>query len=918
MLKRLRVRSKLLLLLAPVLIAVVFFAASSAQDRFDVAAAAEKEADLANLADASDRLLLALQVEQLRSIAAEAGAGVDVGEAVDATTAAVDAFEGAAATVQVSAGPELAASLATARQHVATIGDLRARNAEGGVSAAANQVQFDAILFSLDRLGDALLGEVTDTGLFRDLRAHQRLARAQDALGRLVARTEVALVAGTDDRIVDQLRPQLVAAVLALEQFRADASDDQVALLDRTIRRLDLPRDGDDIAALLASGGSGNLSASLEAWVERGETWLNGLAGIGGSLISQAVASAETRADLANGEAAGFLVLASTIVIAAILLAILIGRSISRPLRRLTEQAQRLADADLPALVDTLRSGRAIDPGLLEPIDVQGRDETAQLARAIASIQDMTVEVAEEQSALLRKGISEMFVNLARRNQALLDRQIQFIDDLERREEDPDRLQELFRLDHLATRMRRNAESLLVLAGADPTRRRGRPVEIADVVQVAVSEVEDFARIQLLGIETARVPGNVAVDLAHLLSELMENATQFSPPETAVEIAGHLAGDGSYQLTITDHGIGMSADQIARANEILTNPPVVGLELGRSLGFTVVSRIAARLGLGVQVTSSTHGGVTAVVVIPSTVLADDDGDHRGAEHPAAVRRRPPARGGLADAPVPTPMRESRRPVDAAGTTPSLPDPVITEPVTGAAAPTPDAGPVEPVAASPVAPGGPSPLEQLAQLLDAVGESASGSSGEAPPSSSPGDGTDLFASLDAVLRPSDPGTGGPAPALPQRRPAATCDDPLPSRTLPPEGDPVTGPATPPGAPASSPVDGDGRTDDPTPTGVVAPAGSSLPPPPAVRPAAEIAEVDERLTRAGLVRRRPRRVAVPESSRYDAPAPVTASRRDPEQVREMLSRYRSGLRKGRGARRRSHENRDESPEKRDSPR
>ena len=207
--------------------------------------------------------------------------------------------------------------------------------------------------------------------------------------------------------------------------------------------------------------------------------------------------------------------------------------------------------------------------------------------------------MAEEQGALLRKGIGDIFINLARRNQTLLDRQIEFIDQLEANEEDPDQLDNLFKLDHLATRMRRNAESLLVLAGAEPPRRRGRPVALADVVRVAIGEVEDFARISLLALDDVTVGGNVAVDLAHLLSELMENATHFSPPDTTVEIVGHRADDG-YTLSVSDQGIGMSADQLAEANTQLARPPLVGLALSRSLGFIVIGRLASRFGVARQ------------------------------------------------------------------------------------------------------------------------------------------------------------------------------------------------------------------------------------------------------------------------------------------------------------------------------
>ncbi|RMH74943.1 MAG: hypothetical protein D6683_12085, partial [Actinomyces sp.] len=415
--------------------------------------------------------------------------------------------------------------------------------------------------------------------------------------------------------------------------------------------------------------------------------------------------------------------------------------------------------------------------------------------------------------------------------------------------------------------------------------------------------------------------GNVAVDLAHLLSELMENATQFSPPDTRVEVAGHLAGDGSYQLTITDHGIGMSADQLARANEILQNPPVIGLELGRSLGFTVVSRIAARLGLGVQVTTSTHGGVTALVVLPPTLVVG------AAAVPASepeVAARPEPVVAAAPAPVPDPTPPTPESVGGPESVVASPPvvqapPVVTPDVQAPPAVTPavQAPPVvTPVrgvesdsAPAPHAPETPSPLEQLARLLEGgdQGPHREAISAPNPIASGPAPGApDVFSPLEEALRRAtespapappagdlprrrQPPAGGPHQALPSRRPA----DPGPPNSpapAPPAGSLPSAEAptaAPPAPDPASAVDGSGTT-------------SSLPPPP-VRPAAEVAAVDERLTRAGLVRRRPRRVEVPETSRYGAPAPVTATARDPEEVRQMLSRYRSGLRKGRRARR-----------------
>ena len=187
-----------------------------------------------------------------------------------------------------------------------------------------------------------------------------------------------------------------------------------------------------------------------------------------------------------------------------------VARSITRPLGRLTDAAYDLSNEKLPRLVEQLRSPNASVQSIgadIEAIDVRSSDEIGQLGEAFNAIQQVTVDVADEQAALLRRGISDIFVNLARRNQALLDRQIEFIDQLEANEEDPDQLENLFRLDHLATRMRRNAESLLVLAGAEPTRRRGRPVPLTDVVRVAIGEVEDFARISLLALDDHRSVG---------------------------------------------------------------------------------------------------------------------------------------------------------------------------------------------------------------------------------------------------------------------------------------------------------------------------------------------------------------------------------------------------------------------------
>ena len=258
----------------------------------------------------------------------------------------------------------------------------------------------------------------------------------------------------------------------------------------------------------------------------------------------------------------------------------------------------------------------------VEPIKVRSDDELGHLAQAFNAVQSVAVDVAAEQASLLRKGISDLYVNLARRNQALIDRQIQMLDRLESDEQDAEVLEHLYLLDHLATRMRRNAESLLILAGAESGPRRSKAIDMVDVVRAALSEVEEYERVDLGSMADAVLHGPAVSDVAHLVAELLENATHFSPPETVVRVDGTRTG-GSYQLVISDHGVGIRPDQLDELNEILRDPPVTGLALGRSLGCLVAARLATRHGITVRLKAGEREGVDAYVIIPSHLLVDD-------------------------------------------------------------------------------------------------------------------------------------------------------------------------------------------------------------------------------------------------------------------------------------------------------
>ncbi|MGB5758720.1 MAG: ATP-binding protein, partial [Acidimicrobiales bacterium] len=291
-----------------------------------------------------------------------------------------------------------------------------------------------------------------------------------------------------------------------------------------------------------------------------------------------------------------------------------VGRSVLDTLSELTDSATALATAHR-----RLAEGE-ITVDDLRPIPERGDDHFGRLAGAINALNAATIEVSESQQSAVKAGLSNIVVNLARRSQTLLDRQVEYLDRLEGSEEDPDRLGELFKVDHLATRMRRNAESLLVLAEADPGRRRGGPVEIADVLRVAMGEVEAYQYIELADVDGGPITATAAVDLAHLTAELMENATQFSPPSTPVQVTGKFDGRGAYVITIADMGIGMSDDKLAAGNELLANPPELGLGMGRSLGFMVIGRLAQRLNATVFLQPNGEVGAKAVVTVPDALF----------------------------------------------------------------------------------------------------------------------------------------------------------------------------------------------------------------------------------------------------------------------------------------------------------
>jgi signal transduction histidine kinase len=309
----------------------------------------------------------------------------------------------------------------------------------------------------------------------------------------------------------------------------------------------------------------------------------------------------------------------------AVMLTWLVSRSITRPLRSLTKQAKEMAEHRLPdAVLDILETplGDDVDVPQIAPVSVRTRDEVSDVADALNTVQDSALDLAVEQ-AVLRRNIADSFVNLGRRNQNLLGRQLDFITELESNETDPDTLASLFRLDHLATRMRRNAESLLVLAGIEPPRKWAAPVRLTDVIRAALGEVEDYQRVTIRGVEPATILGSAAADLAHLIAEFMENALTFSPPDQKVEVRGRHNHDGGYSLAVIDAGFGMPAADIAQANRRLSGTESFTIAPSKYLGHYVAGNLAARHGIHLQLDNAPGQGITASIDLPPGLLTSE-------------------------------------------------------------------------------------------------------------------------------------------------------------------------------------------------------------------------------------------------------------------------------------------------------
>ena len=306
---------------------------------------------------------------------------------------------------------------------------------------------------------------------------------------------------------------------------------------------------------------------------------------------------------------------------------ILVARSIIRRLGGLERNALQLAENQLPDVVGRLRRGENVDVNAEAPALRIGRDEIGRVGQAFDLVRQTAIRAAVEE-ARLRQGLNDVFRSLARRSQSLLHRQLSLLDQMERRATDPEALDDLFRLDHLTTRMRRHAEGLVILAGAPPGRGWSSPVRMVDVMRGAIAEVEDYARVSVATRSQAALAGSAVADVIHLLAELIENATTLSPPYTSVRVSGDTVANG-FVIEVEDRGLGMSPARLAELNDRLATPPEFNPSDSEQLGLFVVSQLAKRHGIRVTLKASPYGGTAAIVLVPRHLVVTEEAFRTG-------------------------------------------------------------------------------------------------------------------------------------------------------------------------------------------------------------------------------------------------------------------------------------------------
>ncbi|MEU1898318.1 nitrate- and nitrite sensing domain-containing protein [Nocardiopsis dassonvillei] len=517
--------------------------------------------------------------------------------------------------------------LSSMRSQLSTLDALRTEVDETRITVLPVVTKYRTITRSLAEFNQTMADETGDTDLRESVRTLTALSTARDQLsyetalmGHSLARNTMT---GGIAEAIDSARARYESEI---SNFVQAASEEQRQIFDDNFTGLEVSQvstmrmrvmyradRGDDLTGVTANDGPEDYREIADVALGRLQTVEEGIAeGI--------AADANTLRDEAMGRALIDLFVVAAVLLAVFVLTSLVVRSLVRPLRALEDGARRVAERDLPDAINRMQEAGTVPENVkVTPIEVDTHDEIGEVARAFDDVHRVALTLASDEAAL-RSNVNAMFVNLSRRSQTLVERQLRLIDGLEQSEQDADRLSDLFQLDHLATRMRRNNENLLVLSGQDNTRKWAQPVPLVDVLRGAVSEVEQYERVNVRAPSHISVLGRPVNDVIHLVAELVENATSFSPHDTEVLVSAKTLDNGGVQVDVTDSGIGMAPEDMAAINARLAAPPVIDVAVSRRMGLFVVSRLAHRHGVRLRLEEAHGGGTTAHVIFPPDLL----------------------------------------------------------------------------------------------------------------------------------------------------------------------------------------------------------------------------------------------------------------------------------------------------------
>ncbi|MFL6118645.1 nitrate- and nitrite sensing domain-containing protein [Actinophytocola sp.] len=515
-----------------------------------------------------------------------------------------------------------AARYADVRTWLGELANIREQITETGFDAANAVTRYSAVIRALLRFDRTMSSEALDPTLASTASALYDLEEIKEEVSYQQAVVAVGIVRGDlTGPEVESLDKSVNRQADRLADYDAVAGAGRGRLYEDKVSGTGIAGRNNIVAAAIAQPAGMPVPTTSQEWQDGSALTINRIGEVARVLardLHDGSAALQDEASDGAGLAAVILLVALVVALAVMFV---VGRHLLTSLARLRRGALDVAEKALPDAVARIRDGGAQAADIeLPPVPVTSMDEVGQVARAFDAVQRQALKLATEQAGL-RARFSGVFVNLSRRSQGLVQRQLQLLERLERDEEDPEQLATLFQLDHLATRMRRNNENLMVLSGGEVGRRSQRPTTLADLLRASVSEIEQYQRITLLPPPPVEVVGYAVGDLVRLVAELLDNATAFSAPETQVTIASHVFEDGSLCIAVHDEGIGMSQDELDEANDKLADAGLVDVSTSRRMGLFVVGRLAGRHGIEVRLNAGQdQRGVRATVTVPAEVV----------------------------------------------------------------------------------------------------------------------------------------------------------------------------------------------------------------------------------------------------------------------------------------------------------